>query len=111
MNNSESNPKPMNELTSSFLAEKANFGTWIWYSVDDRMLFSEGFCRMLGITKNVYPTFELLVDRIQNDDLISFLDNISIIMNNSKPRWMRFRVKRTDNTIVSIYCYAEAIMS
>ena len=41
--------------------ENLIIGTWIWYSVDDRLFFSESFSKMAGISKDSYHNFKTFV--------------------------------------------------
>lgn len=75
-----------NEQVTDLLHEKLNFGVWIWYTDEERMLFSERFYRMIGISKDVYPTINLLIEIIYAEDFLLFQESIEIIMDDSKPR-------------------------
>jgi hypothetical protein len=88
-----------------------NFGVWIWYSVENRIFFSDRFSRMLGLEKDVYPTFEILVECLFADDVMSFFDTIDKILHDSKLLWMEFRINLPDNTMLSIQCFVEAMRS
>jgi hypothetical protein len=98
-----------NGKLTDVLHEKLNFGVWIWYTVEDRMLFSERFCRMMGISKDVYPTFNLLIEIIYADDFLLFQESIEKILDDSKPRCVKFRVTQPDKSVKEILCYMEAM--
>jgi hypothetical protein len=106
---SETENRNGNEQLTGSLHVKLNFGVWIWYTVEDRMLFSERFYQMMGISKDVYPSFNLLIERIYADDFILFQENIEKIMDDSKPRSVKFRVMQPDKSVKEIMCYMEVI--
>jgi hypothetical protein len=105
----ENSAKAMNSKTISLVPENLIFGTWIWNSTENRLFLSDGFCQLMGIAKDVYPTFDLFVESIWADDLIQFVDAIEKILHDSKSRWMEFRISLPDNSIRTIQCYVEAM--
>jgi len=46
----------------SFLNGNVLIGTWTWYSVEDRLLFSDSFCQMTGIQKDSFYNFKAFFD-------------------------------------------------
>ncbi|HEY4786835.1 MAG TPA: PAS domain-containing protein [Bacteroidales bacterium] len=86
-----------------------NFGVWIWYTNENRLLLSEGFYNMIGVSKDVYPTFDLLVGCIHPDDLEGFVNMMEPMLQGSQPRWLRFRVVKSDRSILEIRCYVEVM--
>ena len=96
-------PFPMEENTIS--------GTWIWYSVEDRLLFSEDLAESISIPKETYHTFQTFFDILHGNDLLAFLRHTEEILQGGSSRWISFHVHSTDNTIVKLRCYIEAVSS
>jgi hypothetical protein len=105
----ENSAKAMNSKTISLVPENLIFGTWIWYSTENRLFLSDGFCHLMDIAWDVYPTFDLFVESIWADDLIEFVDAIEKILHDSKSRWMEFRISLPDKSFRTIRCYVEAM--
>jgi hypothetical protein len=104
--------KSKNNQTSLFVVPgNLILGTWIWYSTENRLFLSDGFCQLMGIARDVYPTFDLFVESIWADDLIGFVDAIEKILHDSKSRWIEFRISLPDKSFRTIRCYVEAMRS
>lgn len=86
-------------------------GIWIWYSVEDRLLFSEGFTNVAGILKESYYTFSTFPEIIHGNDLLAFLEDTEELLNGGSPRWVSFRIVRRDNEVVKLRCFMEAVRS
>lgn len=91
------------------IPENLNFGVWIWYADENRLLFSESFCEMIGVSKDVYPTFDLVLGCIHPDDLEGFVTMMETMLQGSHPRWLRFRVVQPDRSTQKIQCYVEVM--
>lgn len=97
------------EILNAHQFDQLNFGTWIWYSVENRILVSEEFCNMVGITKNGYTNFNLFFDIIHGSDLLKFIKVIDEMLKGASPRWFKFRIVRPDNSIRKVNCFIEAM--
>ena len=86
-------------------------GTWIWYSNEDRLLFSEGFAGTAGISGEAYHTFSTFLEIVHGNDLLGFLDDIEELLDGGSPRWVGFRVVREDEEVVDLRCFMEAVGS
>ena len=78
----------MNNVTEIVYAhqlDQLNFGIWIWYSVENRILVSEEFCNMVGISKNGYNNFNLFFDIIHGSDLLKFMKVIDEMLKGDHP--------------------------
>lgn len=91
------------------IPENFGFGVWIWYTNENRLLLSEGFYNMIGVSKDVYPTFDLLIGCIHPDDLEGFVNMMEIMLQGLHPRWLRFRVVQPDRSTQKIQCYVEVM--
>jgi PAS fold len=89
--------------------DQLNFGTWIWYSLENRILVSEEFCNMVGISKNGYNNFNLFFDIIHGSDLLKFMKVIDEMLKGASPRWFKFKIVRPDNSIINICCFFESM--
>jgi len=84
-------------------------GIWIWYSVEDRLLFSEGFSLIAGISKNAFNNFKTFFEIIYGNDLLQFLNDIEKMLQGAPPQWTYIRIVRPNKTICELYCYMESI--
>ena len=103
------NTKTRNNPTIPSVNEKLAFGMWIWYSVEDRLLFSENFCEMAGIDKDSDYNFRTFLELVHGNDLLPFLSEIENMLHGAKPHWISFRIVRPDNTHQKVNCFIESM--
>ena len=103
------NTKTRNNLTIPFMNGNLTFGTWIWYSVEDRLLLSENFCQMAGIAKDSYYDFKTFFDLLHGNDLLPFLSEIENMLKGAEPHWISFRIIRPDYTAQRVNCFIESL--
>ena len=103
------NNKTRNNPTIPFVNGNLTFGTWIWYSVEDRLLFSVNFCQMAGIDKDSDYNFKTFLELVHGNDLLPFLSEIEDMLHGAKPHWISFRIVRPDNTLQKINCFIESM--
>ena len=89
--------------------ENIIIGTWIWYSVEDRLLVSESFSKIAGISKYSNNDFYTFFDIIHENDLTKFLKVIDVMLKGASPQWINFRIFRPDKTIQKVNCYIESM--
>jgi hypothetical protein len=92
----------------TFLNGNVLIGTWTWYSVEDRLLFSDTFCQLTGIPKDSYYNFKTFFDIIHGNDLLQFLNNIEEVLLGAQARWIKVRITLSDNSDKMIYCYMDS---
>jgi hypothetical protein len=92
-----------------FNPEGLKFGVWIWYTYENRVAWSEGFRRLLGLEGDIAPSFELLVACIYPEDIRPFYDNVIVVLNDWKPRWVTFRITKDDQTVHTLKCLLEGM--
>lgn len=91
-----------------FLNGNALIGTWTWYSVEDRLLFSDNFCEMTGIQKDSYYNFKTFFDIIDGNNLLQFLNDIEEVLLGAQAKWIKVRITLSDNSNKMIYCYMDS---
>lgn len=92
----------------SFLKGNTLIGTWTWYSVEDRLLFSDNFCEMTGIPKDSYYNFKSFFDIVHGNDLLQFLNDIEDVLLGGTAKWIKVRITLSDNSDKMIYCYMDS---
>jgi len=92
----------------SFLSGNVLIGTWTWYSVEDRLLFSDSFCQMTGIPIDSYYNFKTFFDIIHGNNLLQFLNDIEDVLLGAPARWIKVRITPADNPAKMIYCYMDS---
>lgn len=95
----------------NFVTENLNFGTWIWYSVEDRLLFSKSFSKIAGLSQNSFYDFRTFFDLIHCNELLLFMNNIKDMLNGGSPRWIKFRIVRPDGTAQEMNCFMESLIT
>ena len=86
-------------------------GIWVWYSVEDRLLFSEGMAESIGIPKESYYTFSTFLEVVHGNDLLLFLETVEELLKGGPPGWTAFHIVKEDNEAVKLRCYMEAVSS
>ena len=89
--------------------EEMGFGVWIWYTVENRITWSAGFGRLLGLEEGVEPSFEVLIASIYPDDVRLFYNNLIVVLNDWQPRWCTFRICQDDKTVHTMKCLLEGM--
>ncbi len=89
--------------------ENIIIGTWIWYSIEDRLLVSDGFSKIAGISKNSNNDFYTFFDIVHDNDLVPFLKVIDLMLKGASPQWINFRIFRPDKTIQKVNCFIESM--
>jgi hypothetical protein len=84
---------------------KQPIGIWTWYSVEDRLLFSDSFCQSTGIAKDWYCNFKTFLEIIHGNDLLQFVEDIDAILEGAEPRWIQYWIVCPGNTVKIIDCF------
>ena len=98
------------QLKESFvIPECLNFGMWIWYSVEDRLLFSNSFYAMTGLKQESFYDFKTFFEIVHGCDLLQFLNDIEELLNGAPSRWVNFRIVRPDMIVQEVNCFMESL--
>ncbi len=83
--------------------------SWIWYTIENRVIFSSTFYQETGIANNPCSSFNIFFDIIICEDLLFFLKSIDDILKGAAPRWVKLRIINSSNTIKTIFCHLEPL--
>ena len=94
---------------TNFISGDFEFGEWIWYVYEEKIVWSDGFSMLLRLEPSTEASFDLLVKCIYPPDLRKAFDSIGLYMLDFKSRWFSFRIIHPDKSIHELKCYLEGI--